>query len=105
MMGGGDTAFATFGGGAENGGNLLNIAGSNEILTLALDKPLLSRNHNLRTHVVDKRWIAFKITVGGGDNANVNFDGLGAAQPFKFTILNHPEKLGLKFKGKFSNLI
>ncbi len=35
-MGGGDTACATYGAGGENEGEILDIAGSSEILTITL---------------------------------------------------------------------
>jgi sugar (pentulose or hexulose) kinase len=65
IMGGGDTACATYGAGGLGEGEILNISGSNEILTVTMKRPFADKKHNLRTHVVKDRWIAFVITVSG----------------------------------------
>ena len=65
IMGGGDTACATYGAGSENEGEILDIAGSSEILTITLKTPYPSPKYNLRTHVLRDRWVIFTITVGG----------------------------------------
>lgn len=65
IMGGGDTACATYGAGSENEGEILDIAGSSEILTISLKTPYPSPKYNLRTHVLRDRWVIFTITVGG----------------------------------------
>ncbi len=65
IMGGGDTACATYGAGSKNEGEILDIAGSSEILTITLKTPYPSPKYNLRTHVLRDRWIIFTITVGG----------------------------------------
>jgi len=65
IMGGGDTACATYGAGCEDQGDILDIAGSSEILTVTTKTPYPSKKYNLRTHVLRDRWIIFTITVGG----------------------------------------
>ncbi|MBD3391167.1 MAG: hypothetical protein GF418_03835, partial [Chitinivibrionales bacterium] len=65
VVGGGDTACAAYGAGDGEAGEVLNIAGSSELLTVTMDKPLPSRRYNLRMHVIPGRWIAFVITVSG----------------------------------------
>ncbi len=46
-------------------GEILNISGSSELLTITLKRPSPSRKYNLRTHVVKDRWVVFVITVSG----------------------------------------
>ena len=65
IMGGGDTACATYGAGSEHEGEILDIAGSSEILTVTALSPYPSKKYNLRTHVLRDRWVVFTITVGG----------------------------------------
>lgn len=65
IMGGGDTACATYGAGSVNEGEILDIAGSSEILTVTAKTPYPSKKYNLRTHVLRDRWVIFTITVGG----------------------------------------
>lgn len=65
MMGGGDTACATYGAGGMEEGEILNIAGSNELLTVTMQSPFVDEKYNLRTHVIQNRWIGFVITVSG----------------------------------------
>jgi xylulokinase len=65
IMGGGDTACATYGAGGLDEGEILNISGSNEILTVTMKRPFADPRYNLRTHVIQNRWIAFVITVSG----------------------------------------
>jgi hypothetical protein len=42
----------------------------------------------------------FQIAIGGGNQAHIDFNRTGAAQPFKLTILNHPEQFGLQLQRK-----
>ena len=66
LMGANDTASAAFGAGVVESGAILNISGSNEIITIAADTPLPSEKVYLRTHVIEGRWLLLAITVGGG---------------------------------------
>jgi xylulokinase len=43
----------------------MNTSGTVEILVLCLDKPIVSKNHLLRTHAYPGRWLAMR-TVGAG---------------------------------------
>ena len=65
IMGGGDTACAAYGAGSDEEGEILNIAGSSELLTITLKQPFPGKKYNLRTHVIRDRWVAFVITVSG----------------------------------------
>ena len=65
VMGGGDTACAAFGAGSDEEGEILNIAGSSELLTVTLKGPLPGKKYNLRTHVIRDRWVIFVITASG----------------------------------------
>ncbi|MDI3525672.1 MAG: xylulokinase [Candidatus Atribacteria bacterium] len=66
LMGANDTATAALGAGATEEGQILNISGSNEIITVTLEKPLPHEKVYLRTHAVRNRWLLLAITVGGG---------------------------------------
>lgn len=66
LMGANDTATAAFGAGAIERGQILNISGSNEIITITLDKPLPHEKVYLRAHVIEGRWLVLAITIGGG---------------------------------------
>jgi xylulokinase len=46
-------------------GTIMNTSGTVEILVLCLDKPIVSKNHLLRTHAYPGRWMAMR-TVGAG---------------------------------------
>ena len=39
-----------------------------------------------------------QIFVGGGEDADVHFDGFGAAEAHEFALLNHAQQLGLGFR-------
>lgn len=64
-IGANDTTCATVGAGVTEAGDLLNTSGTVEILVLCLDKPIVSKNHLLRTHAYPGRWLAMR-TVGAG---------------------------------------
>lgn len=66
LMGANDTATAALGAGATEEGQILNISGSNEIITVTLERPLPHEKVYLRTHAVRNRWLLLAITVGGG---------------------------------------
>ena len=48
---------------------------------------------------------AVQITVGCSNNPKVNRNGRQTAHSDNPTVLQHPEKLGLHFRGHFANLI
>ncbi len=64
-IGANDTTCATVGAGVTEAGDIMNTSGTVEILVLYLDKPLVSKNHLLRTHAFPGRWLAMR-TVGAG---------------------------------------
>ena len=64
-IGANDTTCAAVGAGVTEAGDLLNTSGTVEILVLCLDKPIVSKNHLLRTHAYPGRWLAMR-TVGAG---------------------------------------
>ena len=64
-IGANDTTCATVGAGVTEAGNIMNTSGTVEILVLCLDKPIVSKNHLLRTHAFPGRWLAMR-TVGAG---------------------------------------
>ncbi len=65
VVGANDTTCAAVGADVLRPGDIMNTSGSVEILVLALDEPLVSRNHLLRTHAYPGRWLAMR-TVGAG---------------------------------------
>ena len=64
-IGANDTTCATVGAAVTEAGNIMNTSGTVEILVLCLDKPIVSKNHLLRTHAFPGRWLAMR-TVGAG---------------------------------------
>jgi len=65
MMGSNDTSSAAVGAGVLKGGQILNISGSSEILTICMDKPIPNEKYYLRTHPLPNKWLMFDITTGG----------------------------------------
>ncbi len=65
VTGANDTTCATVGAGVTKSGDLLNTSGTVDILVLCLEKPLVSREHLLRTHAYPGKWLAMR-TVGAG---------------------------------------
>ncbi len=65
LMGSNDTSAACLGAGVTEPGQILDIAGSAELLAVCLDRPLAGAKHHLRVHPLHGRWIAFTIIVNG----------------------------------------
>ncbi len=65
MMGSNDTSSAALGAGVLKGGQILNISGSSEILTICMDKPIPNEKYYLRTHPLPHKWLMYDITTGG----------------------------------------
>lgn len=65
VIGANDTTCSAVGAGLLNQGDMLNTSGTVEILVLCLEKPVVSRNHLLRTHAYPGKWLAMR-TVGAG---------------------------------------
>ncbi|MDK2798851.1 MAG: xylulokinase [Clostridiales bacterium] len=70
IMGGGDTACATYGAGVEEDGQIINSTGTVEVMVLCTDKPYYSRQFLLRTHVIPGRWIVMNLIGAGGESLN-----------------------------------
>jgi sugar (pentulose or hexulose) kinase len=67
-MGANDTTSAAIGAGVTQSGMMMNTSGSVDILVLCLDKPLVSKQHLLRTHAYSGHWLAMR-TVGAGGSS------------------------------------
>ncbi|MBC7189510.1 hypothetical protein H5U35_04765 [Candidatus Aerophobetes bacterium] len=65
LMGANDTSSAAVGAGCLEEGQILNITGSSEILTICLRRPIPDEKYYLRTHPLPERWLMFDITTGG----------------------------------------
>jgi len=65
VIGANDTTCATVGAGVTRAGDIMNTSGTVEILVLCLEKPIVSKNHLLRTHAYPGKWLAMR-TVGAG---------------------------------------
>jgi len=66
VTGANDTSSASLGAGTVDNGSILNISGSNEIITITTDKPIPNEKVYLRTHAIKGRWLILAITIGGG---------------------------------------
>ena len=66
VTGANDTTCATVGAGVMHSGDLLNTSGTVDILVLCLEKPLVSKNHLLRTHAYPGKWLAMRMVGAGG---------------------------------------
>lgn len=66
VIGANDTTCAAVGAGAITPGALMNTSGTVEILVLCLDKPIISKDHLLRTHAYQGKWLAMKVVGAGG---------------------------------------
>jgi xylulokinase len=65
VIGANDTTCAAVGADVTHSGDLMNTSGTVEILVLCLEKPIVSKNHLLRTHAYPGKWLAMR-TVGAG---------------------------------------
>ncbi|HHF98607.1 hypothetical protein J7L81_00925 [Candidatus Aerophobetes bacterium] len=65
LMGSNDTSSAAVGAGLVKSGQILNITGSSEIITICLEKPIPDEKYYLRTHPFPDRWLMYDITTGG----------------------------------------
>lgn len=65
VLGSNDAATAQVGAGNVNAGDVLNISGSSEILTIITDKPVLNKKYYIRKAVTEGKWQIFAITTGG----------------------------------------
>ncbi len=64
-LGSNDAATAILGAGNENEGDILNIAGSNEICTILTEQPVINDSYYLRNSLYKEKWQIFSINIGG----------------------------------------
>src|SRR5215831_13239159 len=50
-------------------------------------------------------YIFHQIAIGGGDDPNVNADGVAAAEPLEFALLQHPKQHHLQLRRQLSDLV
>ena len=66
LTGGNDAVLAALSGGVTEPGQIISQIGTAEITYVCVDRPLSSRNFNLRCHVVPERWLTFFVLNAGG---------------------------------------
>jgi len=66
LCGGNDAVLAALSGGLTDRGDINNISGTCEITSVCVDKPVSSRNFNVRCHVIPNRWVTFFVLNTGG---------------------------------------
>jgi sugar (pentulose or hexulose) kinase len=99
LMGANDSSSAAYGAGVVDNGAMLNISGSNEILTIALDRPLPHEKVYLRAHVTRGKWLCLTITVGGGAIEWFRRVFCGEMSPETFYERYLPDLVGRRFGG------
>ncbi|MGJ7046085.1 FGGY-family carbohydrate kinase [Thermoanaerobacterium thermosulfurigenes] len=60
-----DAAISQIGAGNSNSGDILNISGSSEILSIITDRPILGKKYYIRKAVSPGKWQVFSIVTGG----------------------------------------
>ena len=65
ITGSNDSSAASFGAGAVNPGDIMNIAGSSEIMNVTVDHPVPNDGYYIRTSVEEGKWLYLSITSGG----------------------------------------
>ncbi|OGP88876.1 MAG: hypothetical protein A2156_02425 [Deltaproteobacteria bacterium RBG_16_48_10] len=66
LCGGNDAVLAALSGGLTAPGDINNICGTCEITNVCVDRPVSSRNFNVRCHVIPNRWVTFFVLNTGG---------------------------------------
>jgi sugar (pentulose or hexulose) kinase len=66
LCGGNDAVIAALSGGFTSPGDINNICGTCEITNVCVDRPVSSRNFNVRCHVIPNRWVTFFVLNTGG---------------------------------------
>lgn len=66
LCGGNDAVLAALSGGLTAPGDINDINGTCEITSVCVDKPVYSRNFNVRCHVLPNRWVTFFVLNTGG---------------------------------------
>lgn len=64
-LGSNDAATAQIGAGNTEAGDILNISGSSEMISIISDKPVISDSYYLRNAITPGKWQIFAITAGG----------------------------------------
>jgi xylulokinase len=66
LCGGNDAVLAALSGGLTSPGDINDINGTCEITSVCVDRPVYSRNFNVRCHVLPNRWVTFFVLNTGG---------------------------------------
>jgi len=66
LCGGNDAVLAALSGGLTAPGDINFICGTCEITNVCVDRPVSSRNFNVRCHVIPNRWVTFFVLNTGG---------------------------------------
>jgi sugar (pentulose or hexulose) kinase len=66
LCGGNDAVLAALSGGLTAPGDINNICGTSEITNVCVNKPISSKNFNVRCHVIPDRWVTFFVLNTGG---------------------------------------
>jgi len=66
LIGGNDAVLSTLSGGVTERGDINNVCGTCDITCVCLDRPIGSRNYNIRCHAIPGRWVTFFVLNTGG---------------------------------------
>jgi xylulokinase len=67
LCGGNDAVLAALSGGLTNPGDINIVSGTCDIANVCTDRPVASRNFNIRCHVIPGRWLTFFVLNAGGE--------------------------------------
>lgn len=67
LCGGNDAVLAALSGGLTEPGDINIISGTCDIASVSTDRPVASRDFNLRCHVIPGRWLTFFVLNAGGE--------------------------------------
>ncbi len=67
LCGGNDAVLAALSGGLVEHGDINIISGTCDIASVCTDRPLASRDFNVRCHVIPGRWLTFFVLNAGGE--------------------------------------
>jgi xylulokinase len=66
LCGANDAVLAGFSAGLREAGDIVDIAGTCEIISICLDRPVGSATYNIRSHVLPGRWVTLFVLNTGG---------------------------------------
>jgi xylulokinase len=66
LCGGNGAVLAALSGGFTSPGDINHICGTCEITNVCVERPVSSRNFNVRCHVIPNRWVSFFVLNTGG---------------------------------------